>query len=157
MAPHPSIGIVIPARNAAPWLGAALGSLRAQSLSHWQAVVVDDGSTDATAEVAASSADPRIGLIRQPPRGVSAARNRGAAALADSAALLFLDADDWLAPDALARLDTALRAAPEAVAACGPYAPVTATGRQLRTRPAAGGDVLARLLTRNRFANGGHL
>ncbi len=157
MAPNPLIGIVIPARDAAPWLGTALGSLRAQIVPHWQAVVVDDGSTDATAEVAARVADPRIALIRQPPSGVSAARNRGVAALGGCTALLFLDADDWLAPDALARLGAALHAAPAAVAACGPYTPVAATGRRLRTKPAAGGDMLARLLTRNRFANGGHL
>ncbi len=157
MAPNPPIGIVIPARDAAPWLGTALRSLLAQTMPQWRAVVVDDGSTDTTADVAARFADRRIALIRQPPSGVSTARNRGVATLGDCTALLFLDADDWLAPNALARLGAALRAAPVAVAACGPYAPVAATGRQLRTKPAPGGDMLARLLTRNRFANGGHL
>ena len=157
------IGVIIPARNAAPWLADALGSLRAQTLADWRAVVVDDGSTDPTAAIAAGAGDGRIGLIRQAPQGVSAARNRGAAALADSRALLFLDADDWLAPDALARLDAALTHAPAAVAACGAYAPVTATAapdRRLRAgavRRAVGGAVLTRLLTRNLFANGGHL
>ncbi|MGH7042783.1 MAG: glycosyltransferase family 2 protein, partial [Acetobacteraceae bacterium] len=151
------IGIVIPARNAAPWLGTALRSVLAQTIADWRVVVVDDGSTDATASVAAGFADVRIRLIRQPPAGVSAARNRGIATLAGSAALLFLDADDWLAPDALARLAAELHAAPAAVAACGPYAPVTAAGLRLGIRPAVGGDLLVRLLTRNRFVNGGHL
>jgi Glycosyl transferase family 2 len=157
------IGIVIPARNAAPWLGTALRSLQAQTLPDWRAVVVDDGSTDHTAAVAAGFADPRILLIRQPPAGVSAARNRGIAALGAGAALLFLDADDWLAPDALARLAAALGTGPGAVGACGPYATVAADADTSGThpegpvKPAVGGDLLARLLTRNLFANGGHL
>ncbi len=158
MSQDPPIGIVIPARDAAPWLGAALRSVLAQTLATWRVAVVDDGSTDPTATVAAGFTDPRITLIRQAPCGVSAARNRGIAALTGCAALLFLDADDWLAPDALARLAAALRAAPDAVAACGPCAPATEDGRPAgrALRPAAG-DVLARLLTRNLFANGGHL
>jgi glycosyltransferase involved in cell wall biosynthesis len=185
----PPIGVVIPARNAAPWLATALRSLLAQTRAEWRAVVVDDGSTDATAAVASGFADPRIGLRRQAPAGVSAARNHGIAALAGSTALLFLDADDALAPDALARLDAGLRAAPRAVAASGPYvmvraddpsddnpsdngppddgapdharaedgAVLSAARRAGRVKPGIGGDVLARLLTRNRFANGGHL
>ena len=159
MAQDPPIGIVIPARDAAAWIGTTLRSVLAQTVTDWRAVVVDDGSADTTAAVAAGFADPRIGLIRQPPAGVSAARNRGIAALADSAALLFLDADDWLAPDALARLAAVLRATPAAVAACGPYAAVAAEDDPAprAVRPPAGGDVLARLLTRNLFANGGHL
>jgi glycosyltransferase involved in cell wall biosynthesis len=68
-------------------------------------------------------------------------------------AALFLDADDWLAPDALARLAAALDASPNAVAASGAYAFVD-TG-VVRAPPS--GDILERLLVRNLFANGGHL
>jgi hypothetical protein len=68
-------------------------------------------------------------------------------------AFLFLDADDWLAPDALERLAAALAAAPHAVAASGPFA-FTDTGR-IRRPPS--GHLLHRLLVRNLFANGGHL
>ena len=156
------IGLVIPARDAAPWIGATLASVRAQSHAAWQAVVVDDGSTDATAALAAGSGDARIGVIRAAAAGVSAARNRGLAALfaaaAPVAAVLFLDADDLLAPDALTRLAATLAAHPGAVAACGAWAAVTAAGAPLpgHHKP-AGGDVLARLLCRNLFVNGGHL
>ena len=156
------IGLVIPARDAAPWIGATLASVRAQSHAAWQAVVVDDGSCDATAAIAAGTGDARIAVIRAAPRGVSAARNRGLAALfaaaAPVAAVLFLDADDLLAPDALARLAAALAAHPGAVAACGAWAAVTAAGALLpgHHKP-AGGDVLARLLCRNLFVNGGQL
>jgi glycosyltransferase involved in cell wall biosynthesis len=69
------------------------------------------------------------------------------------AAFLFLDADDWLAPDALERLAAALAAAPHAVAASGPCAFID-TGR-VRRPPS--GHLLHRLLVRNLFANGGHL
>ena len=160
------IGLVIPARDAAPWIGATLASVRAQSHAVWQAVVVDDGSTDATAAIAAGIGDPRIAVLRAAPAGVSAgvsaARNRGLAALgaaaAPVAAVLFLDADDLLAPDALARLAATLAAHPGAVAACGAWAAVTAAGAPLpgHHKPARG-DVLVRLLCRNLFVNGGQL
>lgn len=151
------IGIVVPAFDAAPWIGDAIASVIAQSHRDWVLVVVDDGSTDATASVAAGFADPRIDLVRQVNAGVSAARNRGVAALFGGErgveALLFLDADDWLAPDALSRLITALDGAPEAVAAAGAYRFAHTT----RVRAAPSRDILERLLVRNLFANGGHL
>jgi glycosyltransferase involved in cell wall biosynthesis len=146
------IGVVVPAYNAAPWIGDAIASVLAQAHRDWTLVVVDDGSTDATADVAAGFTDRRIRLIRQPNSGVSAARNAGTSVI-DGDALLFLDADDWLAPDALARLAAALDASPHAVAAGGACA---FAGTCVVRRPPAG-DILQRLLVRNLFANGGHL
>lgn len=149
------IGVVIPAFNAAGWIGDAIASVAAQTHSDWQLVVVDDGSTDGTSDVADDFAGPQIRLIQQQNGGVSRARNRGIAELLGAAtdALLFLDADDWLAPDALSRLAAALAAEPNAVAAAGPYAFVGA--KTIRTP--FGGDLLRQLLIRNLFANGGHL
>ena len=148
------IGIVVPAFNAAPWIGDAIASVIAQTHRDWTLVVVDDGSVDTTVNVVARFDDPRIRVIRQANAGVSAARNRGIAALSGrNDALLLLDADDWLAHDALSRLANSLAASPGAVAAVGAYAFVD-TGRW--RRPPAG-DVLERLLVRNLFANGGHL
>jgi glycosyltransferase involved in cell wall biosynthesis len=161
------VGIVVPAFDVAAYIGIAIESVIAQSHPDWALVVVDDGSRDATAQVAAGFADPRIKLLRQPNAGVSAARNAGLAALGPVDAVLFLDADDWLAPDALARLCPALTAGAltaGAVAACGAYAFVGAAARpgdapiMVKRRPCgAGGDVLTALLTRNLFANGGHV
>ncbi|MEO9191126.1 MAG: glycosyltransferase family A protein [Acetobacteraceae bacterium] len=156
------IGIVIPTHDAAPWIADAIGSVIAQTYADWSAVVVDDGSTDATAAITDRFlADPRVTLIRLDRGGVSATRNRGIAVCRPAEALLFLDADDWLAPDALARLTRALQADPNAVAACGSAGfvaeqaqPGARPGRVLRCR---GGDVLPRLLVRNLFANGGHV
>ena len=134
----------------------------AQGFADWEMVVVDDGSRDGTGMVVAARRDPRIRLIRQENAGVSAARSR-AMAEARGEAVLFLDADDWLAPDALERLHAALEAAPGAVGAYGAFAFVAEAARPgdppLRTRPGPfpAGDILERLLVENLFANGGHL
>jgi GT2 family glycosyltransferase len=95
---RPRFSVVIPAFNAAAALAQAIESVRAQTWPAHEIIVVDDGSTDATAEVAHRFAD--VHLIRQVNRGVSVARNAGAAA-ASGDWLAFLDADDWYAPDRL--------------------------------------------------------
>jgi glycosyltransferase involved in cell wall biosynthesis len=157
-----SVGVVIPAFNAAPFIADALGSLQRQTFAGWRAVVVDDGSTDATADIVAGFAGPRISLLRQANQGAAAARNHGVAAI-DAEALLFLDADDWLAENALERLATALARAPEAVACSGPHLFVTSAarpGRPVAARaggPAPSGRLLDRLLRGNLFTSGGHV
>jgi glycosyltransferase involved in cell wall biosynthesis len=88
----PCAAVIIPCRNYAAFLGEALDSVFNQSVRPAQVIVVDDGSTDASAAIAASYGD-RVALIRQPPSGAAAARNAGLrAARADCIA--FLDADD---------------------------------------------------------------
>lgn len=90
-----SVGVVIPAFNAERFISDAIASVLAQSHAHLECVVIDDGSTDDTAAVAEGFGD-RVRVIRQPNRGVSAARNRG---VDETTApfLAFLDADDcWL-------------------------------------------------------------
>jgi glycosyltransferase involved in cell wall biosynthesis len=152
------INIVTPAYNVAPYVAATLASLCAQTHADWRLLAIDDGSTDDTAAVIAGFSDPRIRLIRQANAGVSAARNRGIAEL-DGAAVMFLDGDDWLAPDALARLAAALQGT-AAIAAYGAYCFVTQDGGTVVARkpgPFANGDLLERLVVRNLFANGGHV
>jgi glycosyltransferase involved in cell wall biosynthesis len=151
------VSVITPAYNVAAFVGIAVGSVCAQTHSDWSMIVVDDGSTDGTAAAVQAWADPRVRLICQDNAGVSAARNRGLSEL-DGDAVLFLDADDWLAPDALARLIQALRT--DVVAAYGPYAFVTEDGARVvdqRRGPFPYGDILPRLLVRNLFANGGHM
>lgn len=131
-----SVSVIIPAHNAAATLAETLESLLAQTFRDWEAVIVDDGSTDGTAALAASFAarDPRIRVLSQPQRGVSAARNAGWAA-ARAEWLLFLDADDWIAPDHLERMLRVVRADPSlSIAYCG-WAGVAADGTVLQRGP----------------------
>lgn len=96
-----TLSTIIPARNAAETLVATLESLLAQIRGDWEAIIVDDGSTDATRGIAQGyvGRDRRFRLLSdgRPSEGQSAARNRGIAA-AKGRWLHFLDADDWIEP-----------------------------------------------------------
>jgi glycosyltransferase involved in cell wall biosynthesis len=99
----PEVSVVIPTRDRSRLLALTLRSVRWQRGVDLEVLVVDDGSTDDTAEVVAAIADPRIRLVRQPvAQGVSAARNRGIAE-AGGTWVAFLDDDDLWAPDKLVR------------------------------------------------------
>jgi glycosyltransferase involved in cell wall biosynthesis len=102
MAGSNSVSVIIPAYDAAQYLAAAIDRVLAQTLPAAQVIVVDDGSKDATPQIAENYGDAVL-LIRQPNAGVSAARNRGAAE-ANTDWLLFVDADDLLRPNAVERL-----------------------------------------------------
>ncbi|MBQ8704676.1 MAG: glycosyltransferase family 2 protein [Bacteroidales bacterium] len=93
----PLYSIIIPLYNKAPYVRKAVESVVGQIFTDWELIVVDDGSTDGSSDIAASIHDDRIKLIRQGNAGVGAARNRG---VAESVApyLCFLDADDWWEP-----------------------------------------------------------
>ena len=99
----PKVDIIIPAYNAAKYLPAAIESVIAQTFEDWRIVLVDDGSTDNTAEVVAPYIDrlgPKLLYIKQANAGLPAARN---AAIRNSSSefLALLDADDVWLPDAL--------------------------------------------------------
>ncbi|KIL97829.1 putative glycosyl transferase [Paramagnetospirillum magnetotacticum MS-1] len=96
------VSVVMPAFNNADTVGRALASIAAQTLRPMEVIVVDDGSTDETAQAVRAMAGRmngiRLRLFRQPNQGAGAARNRAVAA-AQSTWLAFLDADDeWLSP-----------------------------------------------------------
>jgi glycosyltransferase involved in cell wall biosynthesis/peptidoglycan/xylan/chitin deacetylase (PgdA/CDA1 family)/ubiquinone/menaquinone biosynthesis C-methylase UbiE len=105
----PQVSVIIPAQNAAGTIIRTLDSLRSQIVSVWEAIVVDDGSSDETVEIVSAFAqrDSRIRLLQNDhPSGVSRARNRGVEH-ARASWVLFLDADDTIVPGALALLLTA--------------------------------------------------
>jgi glycosyltransferase involved in cell wall biosynthesis len=91
-----SISVVIPAWNAARYIGDAIDSVLSQSLAPDEIIIVDDGSTDHTPECIRKFGS-RITLIEQPNAGAAAARNRGIAE-ARGEAVALLDADDLMAP-----------------------------------------------------------
>ena len=105
------VSVIIPARNAGETLEATLESLRVQTDPDWEAIVIDDGSTDATVAIAERFAerDRRFRVVSQANRGVSAARNTGIG-LARYDWLLFLDADDWIVLQHLERMTQVLKA-----------------------------------------------
>lgn len=96
-APRASISVIVPSYNSARFIGEALDSILAQTLQPEQIIVVDDGSTDDTAQVVRRYTDRRIEYISTPHAGVASARNTGLDA-ARCEYISFLDADDRWRP-----------------------------------------------------------
>jgi len=96
-----SVSVVIPAYNAAEFVGGAIESVLAQTTDDFEVIVVDDGSADQTAgAVRPYLSDSRVHYVYQSNRGLPGARNAGAK-VSTGEYLAFLDADDFLAPNAL--------------------------------------------------------
>ena len=110
---EPLVSIVVPVHDGATTLGATLASVLAQSLSDLEVIVVDDGSTDASAAVARGTSDDRVRVLETRRGGVAAARNHGARQ-ARAPYLAFCDADDLWTPAKLVRQVAALEADPDA-------------------------------------------
>lgn len=120
--PDLAVGVVIPVWNRAGLVVRCLESIRAQTCAPQSVVVVDDGSTDGTADSVDAWIREHGGalgavLLRQPNGGAAAARNAGLAAIGDVPLVAFLDSDDCWPPDFLERAATALGSQPAAVAA----------------------------------------
>ena len=105
----PLVSVVIPCYNHGHYLAQALCTVLAQDLKDWEAIVVNDGSTDDTVDVVAQFSDPRIAYVYQENQGLSAARNTGIRA-AQGKYLAFLDADDEWEPAFLQRCTQTLEA-----------------------------------------------
>lgn len=104
----PVISVILPMHNAGRYIADALRSLQAQSVERWEALVIDDGSTDDGGAIvdAIARRDKRVSRIGSVRRGVGAARNAGIE-LTRGDYLLFLDADDWMMSGSLELLLTA--------------------------------------------------
>lgn len=98
MSTAPAVSVVIPVYNRRTFIGRAVESVLAQAGVDLELIVVDDGSTDGTAEAVAAVGDPRLRLLHQSPnQGQSAARNRGIEA-SRGELVGFLDSDDLAMP-----------------------------------------------------------
>lgn len=96
---QPLVSIIIPTYNHAKYLNKALNSIIRQTYNNFEIIVIDDGSTDDTKEIVCKYEN--VIYVYQKNAGLSAARNNGLS-YSKGDFLLFLDADDWLYPEALA-------------------------------------------------------
>jgi glycosyltransferase involved in cell wall biosynthesis len=108
--PTPEVSIVLPTYNRADTIGRAVDSVLRQTCEDWELIVVDDGSSDGTAE-RLEGRDPRVRLLRQANQGVYAARNAGIA-LGRGRFVAFLDSDDEWRPHFLELTQAFFRASP---------------------------------------------
>jgi peptidoglycan/xylan/chitin deacetylase (PgdA/CDA1 family) len=123
------VSVIIPAYNAKETIAESLQSLGAQTFTNWEAIVIDNGSSDDTLQIATEFAekDSRIRVISQSQKGVCLARNTGIAE-AKNDWLLFLDADDWILPQHLECLTDALTCNPSLDLVYSGWARITADG-----------------------------
>lgn len=128
------VSVIVPAFNASAWITEALGSILSQTWRDLEVIVVNDGSTDDTAEVVKSFQDSRVRMVCQDNRGAAAARNRG---LADAKGdfIQFLDADDLLGHDKIGWQIDALRDAPAGSVASCAWAHFSRDPREAIVRP----------------------
>ena len=137
---NPIVSVVVAAYNIDDYLGRCLDSLVAQTLLDFEIVVVDDGSTDSTADIAKEFAgrDKRIVYLRKDNGGLPQARRTGYLA-SRGEYLCFVDGDDWFEPDYLLNLYEALSNTDAAFSACDIYFEYEATGaRELHSQSDVG-------------------
>ena len=113
----PALTIATPIYNAAAFLGRTVESILAQTFTDFEYLLIDDGSTDASADIAEGYArnDARIRVIRQENRGIARSRNR-ALQEAQAPLVAFLDHDDLALPDRMAVQTAMLRDTPTVLA-----------------------------------------
>ena len=128
MPDRPIVSVIVPTRNRRAYLEEALESVRRQTFERWEIVVVDDASEDGTRAWIEALRDDRLRLLGMESNvGSTITRNAGLEA-ARGDYCLFLDDDDLLPPDALARHVAAIAAHPAAIATLGAVGRVDAAG-----------------------------
>lgn len=130
----PELSIIVYARGSAQVIARTLDSIRGQSFQEWECVVVDDGSSDATASVVQRTMDidSRFFMVRQSYGGVAKAYNRGfMESTPASAYVAFIDAGDVWAPNAIGDLRRCLEEEISVVGAYGLARPVDEVGKPI--------------------------
>ncbi|MEO4001535.1 glycosyltransferase [Mesorhizobium sp. CAU 1732] len=150
-----TISVVIAVRNGERFIAETVRSVLAQGACVREVIVVDDGSVDQSVDEALSHGDPRVRVLTNPGRGVSAARNHGVAD-AHGDWLYFIDADDLVRPGALDALLDASEQAPRAGLIYGDYdrirqdgAPIGRRKHFMPYRAKPSGDVLEAIVQKN--------
>lgn len=97
---QPSVSILVPTYNVAQFLDRCVASILAQTYTDFELLLIDDGSTDGTADHCArwAAQDARVRTLSQPHAGIASARNVGLTE-ARGAHVMFVDSDDWVEPD----------------------------------------------------------
>jgi len=155
------VSVVVPAFNAARTIQETLDSISQQTYRTIEVIVVDDGSTDHTAEIARrhSLCDPRFRVVSKPNGGVASARNEGIRA-SSGEFIAFIDADDLWHPTKIAKqLDALLAAGPDTALVYSPFRLIDADGKVLASPHKYGvsGWVLYRHFYSNLVGNGSAL
>jgi len=154
--------IIIPAFNCESYIAEAIESATSQSHADLEIIVVDDGSTDTTLARAQAIDDVRLRVISQSNSGVMAARKTGFESC-QSQAVVFLDADDRLRPDALERYCRQIQKQSQVGLFYGDRILIDqagtayGSGRGALLNPRPNGQVLERLLTRNFISTPGQV
>jgi len=99
---NPLVSILIPAYNAQEWIADTIRSALAQTWPKREIILIDDGSTDQTLEIARSFASKAVSVVTEPNQGAAAARNH-AFSLSQGDFIQWLDADDLLSPDKISK------------------------------------------------------
>ena len=133
MTDTPKVSIIIPVYNAEKYLDECLESILDQSYPDWEAILIDDGSTDSSHDICKkySSSDVRFHYFSQNNSGPGKARNKGMA-LSSGDYLTFVDADDYIAPDYLKTLVYISTKYNTDVTCCGYITMNPANNRQIR-------------------------
>ena len=144
----PAVSVLMGVHNGAPWVREAVDSVLRQTAGDLELIVVDDGSTDATADLLAAVRDPRLRVERRPRQGLTRSLIR-ALAQAQAPLLARLDADDLALPERLERQLAYLASHPEVGLLGTAASEVDVSGREVRlVRPPTEDAAIRRALMR---------
>lgn len=152
--PSPLVSILMLTYNRAHFIGEAIASVLAQTYTNFELIIIDDGSTDDTAEVVSRFTDPRITYSKETTNQGLLVRRQGSLSRAQGAYIAVLDSDDiWLEVTKLAQQVTYLEANPECSIVGTFFKRIDTTGRELGTHSYATTDTAIRhqLLWDNQF------
>jgi glycosyltransferase involved in cell wall biosynthesis len=150
---EPAVSVVMPVRNAAPYLEESVGSILAQTFADFELVVLENGATDGSGEVlrALAARDPRIRLSETAAALGRAGSSNGVVQRSRAPVIVRMDADDVSHPRRLERQLEVLRRQPDVVLVGTLYAGIDRNGRRVRPRDRAS---LMRHSTESPFPHG---